>query len=511
MRKSKNILLLILFLLCGVITYGQSITWDAAAGTIRCEGVAIGTTATVTTDLGDRSVEVVDRTRLIALRNAVGDVTCVCTSNITDMSSLLNGNYAVSNQDLSRWDTSNVTTMASMFEGNKVINQDLSNWDVSSVDSMWEMFRASNFNNGGQPLIWDTSSVTNMAKMFDRAGLFNVDISSWDVSSVENMAIMFWDANSFNNGGQPFTWDTSSVTSMFKMFYHAGNFNADIGNWDVSNVTSMEEMFLQADSFNNNGQPMNWDTSSVSNMKGMFNNANVFNVNIGGWDISNVTNMNFMLLNAISFNQNISEWCVNQISSEPTNFDTGSPIDNTGNAPRWDRLCTPRVVLTHTNGGNYLLGPGAVLTITATFDQDMAISPQYSIDGGSNYFDLTAGGNAATWTYLLDADSLPEGDHTFIVSGNGIDFDPSTHSGGAIYNPALGLLNGNETGVDIITYTIDRTAPTVVLNDDDADDLLSASDTVIVTANFSEAMNSAPTLSMSGLITNTAMTSTGDP
>ena len=71
MRKSKNILLLIMFLLCGVISYGQSITWDAAAGTIRCEGVAIGTTATVTTDLGDRSVEVVDRTSLIALRNAV--------------------------------------------------------------------------------------------------------------------------------------------------------------------------------------------------------------------------------------------------------------------------------------------------------------------------------------------------------------------------------------------------------------------------------------------------------
>ena len=210
-----------MFLLCGVISYGQSITWDAAAGTIRCEGVAIGTTATVTTDLGDRSVEVVDRTSLIALRNAVGDVTCVCTSNITDMSGLLNGNYAVSNQDLSRWDTSNVTTMASMFEGNNLIDQDLSNWDVSSVDSMWEMFRASKFNNGGQPLIWDTSSVTNMAKMFDRASLFNVDISSWDVSSVENMAIMFWDANSFNNGGQPLTWDTSSVISMFNMFYHA--------------------------------------------------------------------------------------------------------------------------------------------------------------------------------------------------------------------------------------------------------------------------------------------------
>ena len=33
--------------------------------------------------------------------------------------------------------------------------------------------------------------------------------------------------------------------------------------------------------------------------------------------------------------------------------------------------------------------------------------------------------------------------------------------------------------IDRITYTIDRTLPSVVLNDDDADDLLSASDTVI--------------------------------
>ena len=129
MRKSKNILLLILFLLCGVITYGQSITWDAAAGTIRCEGVAIGTTATVTTDLGDRSVEVVDRTSLIALRNAGADLSCVCTSNITDMSSLFNSRTGF-NEDISRWDTSNVTDMNLMFRKAWRFNQNISNWNT---------------------------------------------------------------------------------------------------------------------------------------------------------------------------------------------------------------------------------------------------------------------------------------------------------------------------------------------------------------------------------------------
>ena len=75
-----------------------------------------------------------------------------------------------------------------------------------------------------------------------------------------------------------------------------------------------------------------------------------------------------------------------------------------------------------------------------------------------------------------------------------------------------GTQDGDETEVDKITFTVDRTPPTVVLSDSDSDNLLSAIDMVIVTANFSEAMNANPTLSMSGgLISGANMIATGDP
>ena len=44
------------------------------------------------------------------------------------------------NGDLSAWDTSNVTTMRTMFRRSD-FNQPLNDWDVSNVTDMYEMFR----------------------------------------------------------------------------------------------------------------------------------------------------------------------------------------------------------------------------------------------------------------------------------------------------------------------------------------------------------------------------------
>ena len=175
MRKSKNILLLILFLLCGVISYGQ-FSLNANGVTIECPGVAFGTsTNTISGVVGPKTYWAVNSGDINQFLNTGSfdadgsshtppDLSCVCTTGITEMDALFE-NRSTFNQDISNWDTSNVTNMQTMFKDAAAFNQDISNWDVSSV--------------------------TNMGSMFRRAKDFNQDISGWDTGSVRSMAFMF--------------------------------------------------------------------------------------------------------------------------------------------------------------------------------------------------------------------------------------------------------------------------------------------------------------------------------
>ena len=90
-----------------------------------------------------------------------GDVT-----NFVNLSGSVASMFGASpfNQDISGWDTSNITSMQSMFSQNTVFNQSIGSWD--------------------------TSSVTNMENMFLSATTFNQDISNWDISSVTTMVNM---------------------------------------------------------------------------------------------------------------------------------------------------------------------------------------------------------------------------------------------------------------------------------------------------------------------------------
>jgi surface protein len=131
---------------------------------------------------------------------------------------------------------------------------------------------------------WDTGNVTNMREMFFRAESFNQDIGSWDVSSVTDMRSMFGDASSFNQDIS--SWDTGSVTNMSGMFTDAESCNQDLGSWDVSNVTDMSTMFAGATSFNQDIS--SWNTGNVANMTGMFFDATSFNQDLSSWDVSGV-------------------------------------------------------------------------------------------------------------------------------------------------------------------------------------------------------------------------------
>lgn len=84
------------------------------------------------------------------------------------------------NPDLSKYCTSKVNDMQSMFYGSS-FSGDISNWDVSNVQTMSWMFAFSSFN--GDISNWDVSSVTSMYSMFHESS-FNQDLSSWEVINV---------------------------------------------------------------------------------------------------------------------------------------------------------------------------------------------------------------------------------------------------------------------------------------------------------------------------------------
>ena len=319
--------------------------------TIMCPNSPIGQVV----KLNGVEYEVVDRNLLIERRDERADLSRLCVSNVTDMSTMFKQTSI--NHPIGNWDVSNVTDMSEMFSGHP-FNPSIGNWDVSNVTNMRSMFFDSQFNQPigdwdvgkvtdmsnmffGTPFDhpigdWDVSNVKLMGGMFGGGGVFfgksqfNQPIGDWDVSNVTHMNAMFMESL-FN---QPIgNWDVSKVTHMNAMFYGTP-FNQPLGNWDVSNVTNMSNMFWGAP-FN---QPIgDWDVSSVTDMGWMFH-LSQFNQPIGNWDVSNVipfanvdlsgSGMNAMFSNNYTFNQDLSSWCVTRFPNTPFRFDE--------NTPQWD-------------------------------------------------------------------------------------------------------------------------------------------------------------------------------
>ena len=155
---------------------------------------------------------------------------------------------------------------------NSSFNQDISGWETGEVTEMGEMFQYNYvfdkpINTNGDK--WDVSKVKNMAYMFEHSNTFNQDIGGWNVGEVTDMTDMFENAFAFNKDIS--SWDVSKVRNMNSMFVAAHAFNQDISRWNVGSVTDMRNMFENADIFTcgpNNKAPTNTDpTNPIRNWK----------------------------------------------------------------------------------------------------------------------------------------------------------------------------------------------------------------------------------------------------
>jgi hypothetical protein len=149
---------------------------------------------------------------------------------------------------------------------------------------------------------------------------------------------------------------------------------------------------------------------------------------------------------------------------------------------------TPSVTLSSSDNDN-IISNSEVVTITATFSESMTPTPTISLSGIISNVLMSATASASVWEYI------------WTVSGATVTSTTATVSGSN--------LSGNTySGTESITFIIDNTAPTVTFTDTDSDDIVSNSNVVTITATFSESMASTPTISFSGIVSDSLMNAT---
>ena len=197
------------------------------------------------------------------------------------------------NTKVNGWDVSGVISFKNTFRGASSFNRPLLNWETSVARNMSGMFcDASSFNQLIWPKPgtsrWDTSNVTTMSSMFKRSG-FNKPVKSLNVSSLQDASRMFEDNNAFDQDVND--WEIGRVES-FKDMFKGCAFNKPLWKWSnkfganhpADEVIDFEGMF-QSSSFN---YPVkNWDVSRVSSIRNMFASNTSFNSQLfPGWKLS---------------------------------------------------------------------------------------------------------------------------------------------------------------------------------------------------------------------------------
>ena len=148
----------------------------------------------------------------------------------------------------------------------------------------------------------------------------------------------------------------------------------------------------------------------------------------------------------------------------------------------------PTVSLSHTDD-DAILSNQELVTITANFSEEIQSSPSVQLSGLGITANMSPTLTKDIWIYSWNVSYTGDTMVSLTVS-------------------ATDKFGNSYSGSDTLSFQIDNTPPTVILTDTDGDNLISSSDVVTVTATFSEAMASSPTLYFSDNQNGISMTQT---
>ena len=219
------------------------------------------------------------------------------TSQVTSMLSMFANDKNLKSLDLSGFNTSNVTDMSKLFKScSALTNLDVSSFNTAKVKDMSTMFNLCtsltnlNLNN------FDTKNVENMNSMFFACqSLSSLNVGSFNTSKVTDFTVMFGDCRNLSNLNVT-NFDTSNANITLGMFYNCKNLNQlDVSHFNTSNNTSMNGMFAECTNLTQI-DVSHFNTDKVTDMMEMFlGDSSLTSLDISNFNMNSVTSSDNML------------------------------------------------------------------------------------------------------------------------------------------------------------------------------------------------------------------------
>jgi surface protein len=195
----------------------------------------------------------------------LADVSHLDTSNFTSMDSMFRNCYLLTELDVSHFDTSKVTNMSAMFKGCSALTSlNVSGFDTSKVTSMEIVFSES----GVQKLDlrgWNVENVLTMTGMFlNCMSLATINLTEWNAIKCTNMGNMFNGCIAIQNIYGLSTLVKAACREM-PSFNKLPDIDLDLSGWDTSGLKRFYLAFYRSSLKTIDCSGDGWNNVNVSN------------------------------------------------------------------------------------------------------------------------------------------------------------------------------------------------------------------------------------------------------
>ena len=203
------------------------------------------------------------------------DLTKFNPSKATDFSYMFYHCTALSSVgDLSKWTGSNATNVSSMFDGDEALTSlDLTNFNPSGATSFFGMFSGcSKLTSVGDLNKWTGSNATNVAYMFNGdEALTSLDLTNFNPSKSTSFSGMFSNCKALKNMGNLSKWTGSNATNVTYMFNGCDALESlDLTNFNPRQATNLSAMFSYCGSLKDLSSINSWHIEAAEDINYMF-------------------------------------------------------------------------------------------------------------------------------------------------------------------------------------------------------------------------------------------------